>query len=197
MAIRPKVCGVSGWLRRMAVFAGTAVVLGAAACSGGDPGPVPPPVPPASTGSGATSSPQVSPTGTVEEQIIAQYRRFWLEALPAAQAAPPDRRKAILAPVATEPALSFFVAGIYHDEEEMGQKTYGHFIPLTETVKRRGGVALVTGCIDTSKAGKKDATTGRILTRGSGREAMLATLLRGSDSVWRISETGFPKETRC
>jgi hypothetical protein len=180
------VCGVTGWFRRIVAVAGAVVVLGVAGCSGNQKGPVDPPVP----------SPTVRATGTLEEQILGQYRRFWTESLPAAEAADPTQRKEILAPVVMEPALSFLVEGI-RQLDGTGQKLYGHAVPIGETVKRGRGIALVTGCLDSSHAGKKDANSGRILTRGSDREFALVTLKVGSDSVWRVYQTGLPEGRRC
>jgi hypothetical protein len=186
---------VTGWFRRIVAVAGAVVVLGVAGCSGHERGPVDPPVPPTAPTT-ASGAPSVSPTGTVEEQILAQYRRFWTETLPAAQAAPVERRKAILAEAAMEPALSFLLDGIL-ELDRSGERAYGHLIPAGETVKRLRGTALVTGCLDSSHAGTIDAESGRVLAKGPGREQVLVTLKVGSDSAWRVYQTGFPDGRRC
>ncbi|HEY0357969.1 MAG TPA: hypothetical protein VGD11_05275, partial [Mycobacteriales bacterium] len=107
---------MTGWFRRIAVVAGAFVVLVAGGCSGDGKGPVDPPPP-----STASVTPSAPPTGRAEEQILAQYRRFWTETLPAAQAAPAERRRTILAEVAMEPALSFLLDGI-HDLDRTGER---------------------------------------------------------------------------
>jgi hypothetical protein len=132
----------------------------------------------------------------VEEQILAQYRRFWTQSLPAAEAAPADGRRALLAPVAMEPALSYFVAGIA-ELDRLQQRAYGSAIPVKETLKRRGDTVLVTGCLDSSGAGKVDAKSGKVLTKGPEREKVLVTLMRGKDRVWRFYQTGFPEDYQC
>jgi hypothetical protein len=192
------VCGVTGSFRRILVVAGAVVVLGASGCTGGSgKGPVDPPVlSPTPSSPAASIAPTGSPTGTVEEQILAQYRRFWTDVLPTAEAAAPSQRKSILATVAMEPALSFFVDGIA-ELDRAGQRGYGHAVPVTETLKRRGGTALVTGCLDGSQAGRRDGASGRILTRGAKSEVVLVTLKVGDDKLWRIYQTGFPETAKC
>jgi hypothetical protein len=185
------VCGVAGWFGRIVVVAGAVVVLGASGCTSDGKGPVDPPAP-----SSSAASVTPTPTGTVEEQILAQYRRFWTEALPAAQAAPVEKRRAILAQVVMEPALAFLVEGI-RELDRAGERAYGRPVPFGETLKRRRGIALVTGCLDSSHAGRLDTASGRILTRGPRRELVLVTLKIGADSVWRIYQTGFPEDSQC
>jgi hypothetical protein len=185
------VCGVTGWFRRIAVVAGAFVVLVAGGCSGDGKGPVEPPPP-----STARVTPSAPPTGTAEEQILAQYRRFWTETLPAAQAAPVERRSGILAETVMEPALSFLVEGIRKDHSA-DEKPYGHAVPIGETLKRRHDLALVTGCLDSSHSGKADAQSGKVLTKGPSRELVLVTLKLGADLIWRVYETGFPDTGRC
>jgi hypothetical protein len=188
------VCGVTGWFRRNVVVAGAVLVLGASGCTGDSgKGPVDPPLPPSTP---ASPVPSVSPTGTAEDQILAQYRRFWTETLPAAQSAPPEARRSILAAAAMEPALRSLLDGI-RDLDRTGEKAYGHLVPVGETLKRRRDIALVTGCLDSSEAGTTDAKSGRVVSRGPGREAVLVTLKAGEDSVWRVYQTGFPKDQRC
>jgi hypothetical protein len=184
---------VAGWFGRIVVVAGAVVVLGASGCTSDGKGPVDPPVP---SSAAVSVTPRPSPSGTVEEQILAQYRRFWTEALPAAEAAPPSRRTEILAAVVMEPALSYFVRGIA-ELDRVGERAYGHAVPVRETVKRRGSTALVTGCLDGSQAGRREAASGRILSRGVEREAVLVTLRAGSDEVWRVFQTGFPETSKC
>jgi hypothetical protein len=139
----------------------------------------------------------VSPTGTVEEQILGQYRRFWTEALPAAQAASDDRgRSQILAPVAMEPALTLLIRGMAKLDRE-GQRAYGHDVPLRESVERQGSTALVTGCLDSSRTGVADRATGERLTVGVPTNPVLVTLKRGADGLWRVFGTKFPGGHRC
>jgi hypothetical protein len=195
----PTVSGVTGWIRRIALVSGALVVLATSACTGDSPGPVEPPRPQTSgsgTSSGAAPPTNASPSGTVEEQILAQYRRFWTESLPAAHDASPQDRKAILATTVMEPALSFIVDGIA-EMDRAGEKGYGYPIPVRETIKRHGSTALTTGCLDSSHAGTADARSGRILTKGPDSEAVLVTLKRSADGIWRVYETGFPEDSRC
>ena len=185
-------CGVTGWFRRIVLIAGAVVVLGVTGCSGDGTGPVDPPVP-----TTATVTPSASPTGTAEEQILAQYRRFWTETLPAAQAASGDReRTRILAPVVMEPALRLLIGGMAKLDRQ-GQQAYGQDVPIREVVERQGGTALVTGCLDSSQTGVADRATGERLTVGVPTNPVLVTLKRGDDAVWRVFGTRFPGGRRC
>jgi len=138
----------------------------------------------------------VTPTGTVEEQILAQYRKFWTEALPAASAAPAAQRRAILSPVAGEPALSRLL-GVMSKLDAEGKRAYGRMISLQPTVQRGGAVALVRSCFDSSGSGELDIKTGRKLTVGPKRELILTTLKRSPDGSWRVTSIGQPKDSSC
>jgi hypothetical protein len=187
------VCGVAGWFGRIVVVAGAVVVLGASGCTSDGTGPVDPPAP----SSAASVTPTPSPSGTAEEQILAQYRRFWTEALPAAQAASDARnRSRILEAVVMEPALHLLVGGMAMLDRE-GRKPYGRDIPLHEVVERQGDTALVTGCLDSSHAGVADRATGEKLTVGVPNNPVFVTLKRDHDAVWRVFGTRFPGGRRC
>jgi hypothetical protein len=138
----------------------------------------------------------VSAGGTAQEQILARYRAFWTEVLPAAAAAEPADRRDVLADAMAEPALSATLAWIV-TLDRAGQKVYGHAVPVAQLVERKGDTALAKGCLDSSRVGKADAETGKVLSRGLGREAVLVTMKRDADGVWRVYGTYFPKDPRC
>jgi hypothetical protein len=139
----------------------------------------------------------VSPSGTAEEQILAQYRRFWTDSLPSAQAASDaNTRSRLLAPTVMEPALSLLVEGMAGLDRK-GKRAYGYDIPLREVIERKGDTALVTGCLDSSHTGVKEDRTGRKLTVGVPTNPVFVTLKRASDRIWRVYGTQFPGGRRC
>jgi hypothetical protein len=158
-------------------------VLGAAGCSGDQKGPVDPPVPSSSVS--ATPSASASPTGTAEEQILAQYRRFWTEALPATFTAPIDQRREVLEPVAADPLLPELLrlANGFDDKNEVASGTP---VVLKQTVSRSGGEAVVSGCLDMRPAIRADRTTGRVTYRGKPRDPNQAYFKLAADGTWRV-----------
>jgi hypothetical protein len=181
---------IRGFPRTAAV--GALVLLALTAC-GGSPSSAPSPVP------SATAEPQpaqVSSGDTAEEQIVARYREFWTEVLPAAAAAEPAARRESLADTLMEPALSTTLAWLVK-LDRAGQEVYGHAVPVAELVEHKGDTALVKGCLDSSRVGKADAETGKVLSRGLDREAVLVTMKRDGGAEWRVYGTYFPRDPRC
>jgi hypothetical protein len=171
------VCGVSGWLRRLVLVSGALAVLAVPACGGGP-------------------EPEPESSATVEKQVLGQYRTLWTETLPAAMAATPGKRKAILATTLTDPELSRAVQRLAALDEK-GQESYGGDVPLRQTVELKGDTAVVTGCLDSSRSGLADSETGRKLTKGVETNPVSVTFRRGSDGVWRVSQTRFPGTRSC
>jgi hypothetical protein len=178
------VCGVTGWFRRIVLIAGAVVVLDVTGCSGDGKGPVDPPVPSA-TSSAASVAPTASPTGTVDEQILAQYRRFWTETLPAVFAATPDQRRHVLEPVAADPLLPELLrlAREFDDNNEVAS---GSPVVLKQMINRRGREVIVFGCLDMRPAIRTDSATGRVTYRGKPRDPNQAYFRAGADGTWRV-----------
>ena len=141
-------------------------------------------------------SSQVSSVDKVEEQVLSVYRKFWVEALPAAYAAKRAERRAILEPVMVDPALSDWLVSMVR-LDRAGQKRVGQAVLLTQDVTRRGNVAVVKGCLDTYNVGKMEVKTHRFVSRGVRRDAVRVWLLRSDDGAWRVSVTMLPKDPRC
>ena len=212
-------------VRALAAACVVAVAAVVAGCGGGESyGSLPPPR--AADGSAATAPAKTGPAGTgpvgtlpggtapdtargvpadpssgtaagsVEAEVVAQYSRFWVTALPAAAAAPPARRGAILAPVTAEPQLTHLVRSLAALDAD-GQRNYGADVPVGQTIRVTGGLALVEGCLDSSHSGVANAATGAPVTRGVRRNPVRADLTRGSDGVWRVSAVTYPPGTTC
>jgi hypothetical protein len=137
-----------------------------------------------------------APTGTAEEQVVALYRRYFTTALPAAAAAPRAERRAILEPLMGEPGLSGALA-LLLSIDRAGQRLYGQAVPVSHVVQLRDGAAVLKGCINSYEMGRIDVATGKYVTRGQPREAVLMTFKRGEDGTWRVYGAYFPKDPRC
>jgi hypothetical protein len=188
---------VTSRFRRTAVVAGTLVVLGASACVGegsATPRSTPSPVSPAP--SSTPRSVTAAPTGTDEEQVLALYRRYWTTVLPAAASVPRAQRPAILEPIMVEPALSGALA-LLLSIDRAGQRLYGHAVPVDQVLQRRDGGAVLKGCLNSYEMGRIDVDTGKYVSRGQQREAVLMTFHRGEDGAWRVYGIYFPKDPRC
>jgi hypothetical protein len=121
----------------------------------------------------------------VEEQILAQYRRFWTETLPAIFAAPPDQRVHILEPVAADPLLPELLR-LANGFDEKDQVASGTPVVLKQVVSRKGREASVFGCLDMRPAIRTDRTTGRVTYRGRPRDPNQAYLRLDADGTWRL-----------
>ncbi|MCW2567427.1 MAG: hypothetical protein JWN54_1524 [Mycobacterium sp.] len=189
--------------RRTAAVAGALAVLGMSACVGeGSAAPRPssslsPSLPPApSPSSSAPRSVTATPSGTAEEQVLALYRRYWTTVLPAAAAVPRAERRALLEPLMVEPALSGALA-LLLSIDRAGQRLYGHAVPVSQVVQWRDGAAVLRGCINSYEMGRIDVDTGKFVSRGRPREAVLMAFQIGDDGAWRVSAMYFPKDPRC
>ncbi|SHM94879.1 hypothetical protein [Cryptosporangium aurantiacum] len=129
-----------------------------------------------------------------EAEALAQYLRFWTDALPAAAAAPATRRRTLLAPVTAEPQLTHLVRSLAVLDAE-GQRSYGRDVPLHQTVRIEGALAFVEGCLDSTGSGVADADGP--VTRGVARNPVRANLTRGTDGTWRVSAVTYPRGTTC
>jgi hypothetical protein len=185
--------------RRTAVVAGALAVLGMAACVGeGSAAPQPSSTPSRvpSPSSAAPRSVTATPSGTAEQQVLALYRRYWTTALPAAAAVPRAERRAVLGPLMAEPALSGALV-LLLSVDRAGQRLYGHAVPISQTLQWRDGAAVLRGCLNSYQTGRIDVDTGKYVSRGRPREAVLMTFQTGDDGTWRVSAMYFPKDPRC
>jgi len=138
----------------------------------------------------------VAPTGTAEEQILAQYRKFWTEALPAAFAAPAAQRRSILAPVVMDPLLKRLLEDVSALDAKH-QTSRGRPTLVKHVVTRTGASATVFGCLDFSKTAIVDRSTGRIVEPGNPRYPLRTRFARGSDHVWRAVALDETEGAKC
>lgn len=200
MQIGLPLLGMTGCFRW---FVGIVMVLalaGVAACGkpaqpgGLPPAPTPgsaaPPSATASASPGPLTPPAPVTAGTPEQQILAQYKTFITVALPRAYAASSSARKAILSPVTMEPALSTYLISIGKLDSQH-QEHRGAAAPLSQTVQRSGGTALVDACANTLQSGTYDKKSGDQLTSGKARDNLLFTLKLDPAGIWKISGTSY------
>jgi hypothetical protein len=124
--------------------------------------------------------------------VEAAYREYWRLAAVFDSRYPESRWRAVLAVVAADPLLSRAVssARVQHDN---GVRVYGQVVPRPTVAPVNGrGQATVRDCADGSHAGQADAATGRRRTVGAARLRVLATVVRGGDGRWRVSDLRFP-----
>ena len=172
----------------------------AAVTAPGSPSPAPPgPTGPSGSQPSASPGSTAGPSGsapTTEAAVVGQYRRFWVEALPAAAAAPAGRRRALLAPATAEPELTHLVRSLAALDAD-GRRNYGADVPVGQSVRVSGDLALVRGCLDSRRSGVADAATGTPVTRGVARNPVRADLTRGPDGRWRVSAVTYPRGAKC
>jgi hypothetical protein len=138
----------------------------------------------------------VTPTGTAEQQILAQYRRFWTETYPRVFAAPTAERRDILRPVVAERLLSELlrIAGELDGE---GKWQRGTPAVLGPAVTRQGGLAVVSDCVDMTGVKVVDRSTGQVTYDPPDRKPTESYLRRGADGAWRVYALKDIREYEC
>jgi len=142
----------------------------------------------ASPTSAAASAPSTAP---VDERaaVEAAYRRFWAVSWDVDKQ-PTSRWRAVLATVSVDPILTRLYAGT-KAHQQAGIRLYGQ-VRARPTVRRvTGSRATVGDCQDASQAGQADARTGKPETVGVARSPVEATMLRGADGRWRVSDVRY------
>lgn len=177
--------------RAVAAAAGVVVTLTVAGCS--------------STGTIATDAPPTAttppravvasspPAPYASAQALSAYEHFWA-AVPVAAAAPAERRRAILAPYATDPELPSLLSGM-QGQDRHGEMIYGRNLPRARitslSVKQR--IAVFWDCQDSSHSGVESKATHEPLTVGTPRNLVVTTMQLGVDGRWRVAYVTYPR----
>lgn len=133
-----------------------------------------------------TSAPAPNDRSAVEHA----YVRFW-ELAGTLDRVPEAERHARLGEWAVDPELSRAVDGLKRlQEQSIG--FYGTPTARVSGIDVNGGTAVLRDCQDASQSGQVDTRTGARKTVGVARNPVTATLLRGADGAWRVSEIGYP-----
>jgi hypothetical protein len=169
------------------------IVMAAAvvACAAPPPRSLPPAAPPATTARTAPGSAAAGrPVGTPDLQAVEQaYRRFWDVAQDLDQN-PEDHWRTALADVAADPVLSRILDGL-HRRVRAGYRQYGTVVPHLTVVELGARRASVLDCQDASATGEIDTSTGLLTNRGRAHTPITATLTRGDDARWRLTDASY------
>ncbi|MBW3647684.1 MAG: hypothetical protein KY440_07910 [Actinobacteria bacterium] len=136
------------------------------------------------------------PTLSEEEQILAQYRRFFassttLSTLPAAE------RPALLREIATDPQYTRTLDGLAA-ADAAGEINYGGQGGVSPRVANIGlATAVVQDCQDGSQTGRARKSDGTKLTVGLPAELAVTQMRRGPDGIWRVAEVIYPPDRTC
>lgn len=171
----------------------TAVVMAllaavVAACDSADSSGVPPPTPSAF----ASTTPSASGTSAAQAEraaVEAAYRRFWAVSWEVDKQ-PASRWRPVLSTVSVDPLLTRLYAGT-KAQQQAGIRLYGQVLPRPVVGRVTGGRANVRDCQDASQAGQADARTGARKTIGVARTPVSASLMRGADGAWRVSDVRY------
>ena len=148
---------------------------------------------PIAAGAGPTPTAISSPTSD-EAEILAAYREFFARQTESSLA-PKEQRRVLLEPFTTDPALNRVLRGMFA-ADEIGEVGYGEPV-VNPTVKEiDGDTATITDCQDTSMAGRKKRSNGKITTRGTGQARAEVTAERGDDGRWRIATVDY-QDDQC
>lgn len=163
------------------------VALGVSGCGAGSHAPA------GSLGSGAPlpgisvpGGPGVSP----QEAVRTTYERFWRDTWHLDKEVA-GQQKQVVDQVAVEPERSILLQGAQWHQAQ-GVTLYGDPVERVTDVTVRGDQATVADCQDGSKAGQADARSGQPKNVGVARNPVVATLTRGTDGVWRVSQIRYP-----
>jgi hypothetical protein len=175
---------------RHVLFVPLAALALAAGCARANTRPADEASPPHQLAPRSTSTRVGTPSLTDRAAIEAAYQRFWNVGQRLASSHSESQWRAVLADVATEPLLSGLIDGL-HAELAAGSRPYGTVVPHVITVEIDGGRANLLDCQDASRSGDADADTGLPRTVGRARTPVAATLQRGADGRWRVSQARY------
>jgi hypothetical protein len=146
--------------------------------------------PPAPSASAASPAATTSSRALAERAAVeAAYRRFWAVSWDVDKQ-PASRWRVVLAGVSVDPELTRLYAGT-KAQQQAGVRLYGQ-VGARPTVRQvSGNRATVSDCQDASKAGQADARTGKPKTVGVARSPVEATMVRGADGRWRVSDVRY------
>jgi hypothetical protein len=143
--------------------------------------------------SSSPTSAEASPT-SAEAAIRQSYTQYWAVLPQAEHADSESQRHQLLADYATDPQLGIALRGI-DDLHGKDLTSAGHVVVHIEKVQVSTDKATLWDCQDATKALIQKRSTGKTISRGVPNDHLRATLTRGSDGRWRISQ--FAPLSRC
>ena len=174
----------AGAPRRARLLACCAVVLAVPACAGQQAASLPATAPPLTAPAARTAS---APAASAAQAVSAAYTAYF-PASKAAEAGPPGRAEATLAPYAAQPYLGQVLSqmAVYRAR---GQTAWGQVIPHVTKITVHARLATVYDCQDASHAALASTSTGTVIpgTAGAARTSLIASLSLGRDGHWRLT----------
>ncbi|MCK2243699.1 MULTISPECIES: hypothetical protein [unclassified Crossiella] len=140
---------------------------------------------PSQTSSASPPSTSTDPSSSIRSA----YQEFWQVAA-AIDKQPESEWQTRMSAVAADPQLRRTVQGLGLLREQ-SVVLYGSTTARITNVELAGDRATVQDCQDGSKAGQADAKTGKPKTVGVARNPVTATMQRGTDGRWRVSDVVF------
>jgi hypothetical protein len=137
----------------------------------------------------ATTRGPLPASGDDRAAVVAAYLRFW-QVAQHVDAHPQSQWAYLLAPVVAEPLLSRLTAAL-RARIQAGYRQFGDVRPRPALVELAAGHASVVDCQDASASGEIDTSTGLPTNIGQPRTPVAATLSRGADGRWRVSDARY------
>ena len=142
--------------------------------------------PPSTVDAGAARPTAVPPPLLDRAAVAAAYRRFW-QTVYDLDNHPPHEWAGRLAAVTATPLLPRLLVGM-RAQHESGVRQYGTVRTQPVTIEIHSDTATLLDCQDASGAGEARLDTGLPITVGQSRTPFAATLARGADGRWRVSD---------
>jgi hypothetical protein len=179
--------GIPRWAGFRVAIVLAILSLGLTACDNArSPAAQPRPTPPA--GATASADREAADRRAAEQA----YRQFWQVSWTFDQHYAQNQWRDVLGAVAVDPELSLLLSGAQRQRQH-GITLYGAVIPHPTVPPVNGkNTATVRDCQDASHSGQADAKTGKAHTVGVARNPVVATLARGEDGRWRVSQIRYP-----
>ncbi len=152
----------------------------------------------------ATSDGDPAPAAAVPAQsaievegpaILAQFAKFWTTVDSLGQV-PANERAAVWGQVATGRSYDRTLMGTA-TADAAGEAFYGQTKIDPTILSVEDGVAQIRSCQDSSQTGRMKKATGEKVTVGRANEVLLATMMLGTDGIWRVSEATYPEGQSC
>ena len=111
---------------------------------------------------------------------------------------PQDQRQALAATAMVDAALN----GAIKDAQAVNDKGWGTYGDIEHRITwpkaiNGGNTALVDDCMDTSKSGSYETSTGDKTTTGTDRLHVQGNLIKGEDGIWLVAQNYFLKDEPC
>lgn len=182
--------------RRSRPFVGVLLVGGIALCAGCGPESIALDKPDGASGKQAKeAAARKDSAADKRAEVVSQYRRF-VRVTSNLTDYPSHERPGQIERVATDPILPLIMTNLAR-MDVAGEVLYGEPVTRKPRVELNGKVAIVRDCQDTSDSGRKKASTGKVLSKGVSRAAVVVTFKLGDDGVWRASAVDYPAGTSC